>query len=247
MSKRREELAERESFLDVICRTSAAAVADWLRASDRTADHIVALLRANGSLPSEGGESPEEYDAVSEAALDRFEQMLSQFLEIAFHFAIEDDRDYLRGLRAFYLQRRESYSIEELAAVWRTSCEEVRDVFHDEIDRWADAHPDAPDAPRIRWREAVDANDAFAIARAIDVERALGSDFARVRAPGWRTVPVLLHLPRFITDAISSEAGGSPNRTLAARVEQFILDAFMAERIRCSTANLRSTRKTFGS
>jgi hypothetical protein len=237
---------ESPDFLDIVYRTSAASMAGLLRTSDATADHIIRLLRANGSLPTDRSESPEEFDRVFDAALHRLGELLTRFIEIALRFAVEDDDDYLRDLRTFYLRPRENYSIEELAAIWRTSCEQVRDVFHDEIDRWADAHPDAADAPLISWREAADANDAFAIARAFDVERALGDHFSRVRAPGWRTVPLLLHLPRFIIDAISSEAGTPSDRTLAACVERFVLDSFMTDGIR-GAAGSRFHRSTTGS
>lgn len=227
--------------LDIAFDVSASAIAGALRASDVTADPIVGLLRPTGSLPPAGGESPEEYDRISEAALDRFREMLTRLLEIALRFAVEDDREYLRGLRNFYLEPRASYSVDELAAIWRTSSDEVRDVFHDEIDEWFDAHPDSPTEPRIGWREAVDANDAFAIARAFDVERAFGNDFLRVRPPEQRTVTVPLHLPRFITDAISSTPPASC-RPLAARLEQFILDWFVMDGIGSSGARNMQTR-----
>jgi hypothetical protein len=59
--------------------------------------------------------------------------------------------------------------------------------------------------------------------RPLDVERALGDDFSRVWPENWRTVSVVVHLPRFITEVIATEPSLPSELSLEARIEQFLI------------------------
>jgi hypothetical protein len=66
----------------------------------------------------------------------------------------------------------------------------------------------------------------FGILRPFDIECALGSDFTRARPAMWRTLPILIHLPRFIAEAIVLDASIPPKVGLHVRIEQFIVELF---------------------
>jgi hypothetical protein len=148
----------------------------------------------------------------------------------------EDDDGYLAEIRRFLLEPQESYSVEELAGLWRIPRGDMENVYRDERLDWASAHPAEAERVRISWAEAVSTALAFHLVRPYDVERALGPDFNRVRPDSWRTIPVLIRLPAFITDALQSGGTISPSQTLAEHVERFILELFEGEHRRAFDA-----------
>ena len=131
----------------------------------------------------------------------------------------------LAGIRRFFLQPQETYSLGELAALWRISVECVREICCDK----------APDALRIAWADALEAAITFTLFRPVDVERALGSQFGRVRSELWRTVPLHIYVPRFIVQAIEFDGV----RTQSARIEKFLFDLFPQEYPSAFAAALR--------
>jgi hypothetical protein len=129
---------------------------------------------------------------------------------------------HLAAIRRFFLERRETYSIEELAELWRVHQDDVRDVYHDEF-----RVPDAA-SRGIAWADAVGASIRFSMLRPIDVERALGLEFTRVRAENWRTVAIVIHLPKFITNALALQPSVPANLDIEVRVEQLVMELFVA-------------------
>lgn len=206
--------------------TSAAIAA---ATSDATAHHLRRLFSGEGpSSPS----AQEGVRARVDAILDRFRRLLAPLVEIALRTSIEADDEYLQRVRDVYLTPKRTYSFDDLATQWAVPAEEVRDMFYDELLAREESHPEATDDLRIAWADAVTASIVFGIVRPVDVELALGDDSLRVLPAEWRTVPILLHLPRFVTDAIAREAGA--DRTdilLPARIEALLLDLY-SERLR---------------
>ena len=140
--------------------------------------------------------------------------------------ATDDDSAHLAAIRRFFLQPQEWYSFEELAALWRLHSDDVRDIYHDQLLKRTDADLDGSIGLRIARADALGTSITFNILRPFDIERALDSDFVRVRPETWRTVPVLVHIPRFITEAISLDASIPPKLPLDVRIEQLIVELF---------------------
>src|SRR5690349_3660915 len=130
-----------------------------------------------------------------------------------------DERSHLDGIRRFFLQPQKTYSTSELAALWGVPEEDVYAVFHDELER------STPSAC-IGWESAVGASVRFSMLRPLDIEHALGPDFVRVRTGGWRTVPILVHVPAFVVDALLCEPSLPPDLPIDVRIEQLLVEVF---------------------
>ena len=124
-------------------------------------------------------------------------------------------------IRGFFLQPAESYSINELAQLWQVHPADVRDFFDDEL-----GHIPSEVSPRIAWSIAVEATVNSSMIRPVEIERALGSDFTGVRPERWRTVPLVVHLPVFVRDAVAREACLPSNLAPAIRIERLLVERF---------------------
>jgi hypothetical protein len=131
-----------------------------------------------------------------------------------------DEQDRLDAIRRFFLQPPETYSIAELSALWRVQEDDVRAVFHDELAGTTPPHE------RVPWAIAIGASIKFSMLRPLDVERALGADFTRARPDSWRTIPVVVHLPRFVTEALASEPSLPSDLPLGVRIEQLLVELY---------------------
>lgn len=163
--------------------------------------------------------------------LDLLAKLLEPLLESALQSVIRADGLYFAGLRRFYLEPQETYSIAELATLWCVPADDVRDVFNDELLMWAETNPGRADDLRIHWADAVRACETFGVVRAFDIESALGEQFGRARSASWHTLAVVLHLPRFVTDTICGHAHLDSARDCSAAIERFVLDAVAAENV----------------
>jgi hypothetical protein len=118
----------------------------------------------------------------------------------------------------------------ELAAIWRISLGEASAIYHDRLQEWNDAHPEEPNSLPIAWADSTGSTVRFNLLRPVDVERALGLQLERVRTARWRTVPIVVHLPRWLVNAIARDHTTIPlapaNATVAARIERAMLDLF---------------------
>lgn len=150
----------------------------------------------------------------------------AQPYEVLDAHVVGDDKQ--RDLRAFYLLPQETYSLAELARLWRVALDDVCAIFSDAL---ATAQHDESDsgAFRVTWADAVGAATAHHVYRAIEVEQALGDDFERVRPGRWRTVPVVLHVPLFIIEALEHMAIVPSVNSMAARAERLLCETVEAE------------------
>ena len=202
-------------------------IAALLLSDEAVSRDVAELLETTGHFPSATGRHERQNRLASFKT--RFASSVERILHVALLEAIEHDEEHLKAIRAFFLQPRERYSLDELAALWRVRQQDVLDVFHDRITGWEPAgHPGA-DTLRIEWADAVGTTITFNLLRPYDIERALGPDLENVRAERWRTVPVLIRIPRFVADAFALDPSIPPGLALAERVEHVLLEFFTTE------------------
>lgn len=208
-------------------RRAASTILAAIRADETTCDQIVALLVGSGRLPADPAEAQHpRYDALVVETLTRFARLLGSRLQPVLAQTLEDDGEHLEAIRRFFLDPQDTYTLEELAVLWQIHPDDVRDIHYDQLVQYAEPDGEAVQSMRIAWADAICASVTFGILRPFDIERALGSDFTRARPEKWRTVPILIHLPRFIAEAIALDASIPPKVALPVRVEQFIVELF---------------------
>lgn len=162
------------------------------------------------------------------AALDRLTGLISDTTGFLLPEIVRGADVHRANVRRFLLEPQETYSLSELANLWRITLDDVRGIYHDEL--LALPHSIEPDALRIAWADAVGTSVGLGLLRPFDVEVALAGDFSRVRSDRWRTIPILVHLPRFIAERLAvASAPVQSKASLATHVEQFILELFQAE------------------
>jgi hypothetical protein len=203
---------------------AASAITAAIRADPVTRDQLVDLLIARGRLSVNAGESSHlGPEPLVVATLARFTSVVERILHAALTRVFDDDDEHLAAIRRFFLQPQERYSVDDLAALWRIHPDDVRDIYHDQRMR---SDTEAADLFRIAWADAVGTSVTFNILRPFDIERALGADFVHAQSEAWRTLPVLIHVPRFIADAVARDASIPPNLALDVRIEQILLEVF---------------------
>lgn len=137
----------------------------------------------------------------------------------------EANAAHLALIRSFFLEPQSSYTFTELALLWQVPVEVVHDIYEDRCP--ADA--DAAHGSSIPWVDAVGTSITFNLLRPYDVERALGAEFSLVRSEEWRTIPILIRLPRFVLNAVAARASLRPDTSASLQVEQFILELLSDE------------------
>jgi hypothetical protein len=210
---------------------AAQAIAAAVGADKSVREELRQLLVAARRLPSNvRGRVGSEYGGLLDATLRALLDVLRVVLETALPQVVTDEHEYHAGMRRFFLEPRDTYTLDELAALWRISGEDVREVFTDELADWQTAHSNKPGALRVAWRDALRTSLSYNFFRPIDVERALGADFGRVRPDAWRTVPLLIYVPRFMVETVDFDGVTSASgQTQAARIEQYLFDLFPDE------------------
>ena len=150
--------------------------------------------------------------------------------------ACQNCRDLFTDIRRFYLLPQPAYSLDDLARLWRVPLDDVQAIYSDALHEAGLHGPDAA-AFRVTFEDAVGASRVYHVYRAVDVEEALGEDFERVRPGRWRTVPLQIHLPRFIVDRLTTIPLVPSCESIAARCERLLCEAAEAECV------LRSMRR----
>jgi hypothetical protein len=210
-----------------VLRRAASTILAAIRADETTCDQLIAVLVESGRLPADPREAQDpRYHALVVGTLSRFAHLLGGLLQPVLAQTLEDDGEHLAAIRRFFLEPQDTYSLEELAALWRIHPDDVRDIYYDQLVQCAEPGGRAVESMRIAWTDAVGTSVTFGILRPFDIERALGSDFTRARPEMWRTFPILIHLPRFIAEAIALDASIPPKVGLPVRIEQFIVELF---------------------
>ncbi|MFL6246480.1 MAG: hypothetical protein ACJ74H_10685 [Thermoanaerobaculia bacterium] len=209
-----------------IIREAAAVIARTICANSTVCDQLIALLAACGRVRVDSGDARPLQ--VVGAAMARFVTVTEEVICATLAYSIQDDEQHLEEIRRLFLRPQETYSVDELATLWRIHPDDVRDIYHDELLRRVSSTEEGAEV-RIAWADAVTASVTFNILRPSDVERALGAEFSRVRPAAWRTVPVLVLVPRFIAEAIANEHSIPPTLPVDVRLEQIILEVFASD------------------
>ena len=228
---------------DTTLREAASAITGAMREHDTTWHQLLELLASTRRLSGDVehlGDGSVKSARILGSALWRFSALTERLLVAALKFAITDDTDHLDAIRRFFLQPLEAYSIDELAALWQVQPGDVRDIYFDQL--WASAVTDCA-SRRIPRADALGATIAFNMLRPFDIERALGTDFTQARTEMWRTVPILIHLPQFIADAVALDASIPATLALDLRIERFVLEHFASSSYRVDGAEAVLTRR----
>jgi hypothetical protein len=147
---------------------------------------------------------------------------------------VVDQSGHLVEIRRFFLSPEPAYSLDRLAELFQVSIDDMIDVYHDEIVRQigenvSEIDNTAVSSVRIEWADAVRASRTFNLLRPWDIDLALGEHFNRVQPDAWRTVPVLVRLPRFIVDTIVATPAGLRTLDFAVHIENLILELYQNE------------------
>jgi hypothetical protein len=133
----------------------------------------------------------------------RLHALVYETISIVLSELAREDEVLLADIRKFYLEPQPEYTLSELAALWRISEDDARDIYADELHRWLDGNLDKSASDfRVRWEDAAGATSVFHLFREYDVEQALREDFPRLRSDTWRTLPVLVRVPRVTLDRL---------------------------------------------
>ncbi len=160
-------------------------------------------------------------------ALERLAAMLDGVVDAALAEAVEDDEEHLDEIRRFFLEPREVYSIDDLMALWRVHRDDLYDIFHDRILQSQSSLEEL----RVGWADVIRTSVTYYLLRPFDVERALGEDFSVARPERWKTVPVLIRIPRFVASALALDSSLPPKLALARRIEQIVFEFFATEHL----------------
>jgi len=148
------------------------------------------------------------------------------------------DRDRADGIRQFYLSPKTRYSLDELAELWSVPIRDRRQIFEDEL-----TSESAEESVEVTWEQAVRAVRGFHIFRPIDIENALGDDLDRTCEDRWRTVAVLVHVPKWVVDVMLRTPFIPTADSVAERAERMLCDIVEAEEaLRTIMHQVRSDR-----
>jgi hypothetical protein len=166
-------------------------------------------------------------------ALERLAAMLGGVVDAALTEAVEEDEEHLDQIRGLFLEPRERYSADALASLWRVHRDDLFDIYHDRIVQSQSSLEEL----RVEWADVIRTSVAYYLLRPFDVERALGEDFSFARPERWKTVPILIRIPRFVASALAPASSLAPKLALARRLEQIVLEFFTAEHLTGSVSN----------
>lgn len=196
----------------------------------RIQDGFTQLLVAAGRMPPSASATVSDVTVRATRALSG--AFLEELLELALIQAGGEDAEHLAEIRQFFLDHREAYSLGDLATLWRVSLDDAADICHDEIAQWEQSSVVGQNVPfQLPWAKAVGTTIRFALLRPVDIERALGDRCLEARSDRWRTVAVVVRLPRFVAEAFELHASTLPKLALAHRIEQVLLEFFTADSV----------------
>jgi hypothetical protein len=217
-------------------RTIEFSTSDGAESDDRLLrEFLTAVLVAIDSAPAilrqlrrllDAERSAAAYDFRTNSIADRFVSYLRPLIQDALTHTLGAADGRLAAIRKFYLEPQESYTAEELAAIWRITLDDVLLIFHDAL---ASSEAAARSHFRVTWADALSATTSFQIFRAVEVERAPGTDFDRVHSDRWRTVSMLIHLPRFVVTTLRTSTPMLTSPSLVSIVERFVYQMCEAE------------------
>lgn len=140
------------------------------------------------------------------------------------------EQDRMLAIRRFFLYPSRRYTLGDLAAIWRVPGEAVVAMFWDELDA-ADRNGADPLTFEVDAASAKYAAEAYYVFRPIEVEAALGEEFEHVRRDHWRTLPLTVHLPRFLAETLAGFPFLPQPTSLASRAERLLCEILVTDRI----------------
>jgi hypothetical protein len=210
-------------------------------AAIRNDETVIARLHELTKAAGRGSQAPEVMTPAMVALVDDLTAML---IEAVLPGWIDESTDvHLADIRRFFLTPKEDYDLADLAALWRITFDDTRDFLHHEIRKWQAATHEPESSFRMSWADAVAMSTTFNLLRAFDIEVALADDFDSARSDRWRTVPLLIRLPRFIVQRVGDPTTASiRHRDLAVRVEDLFIQLYQDEyRDRADLSELDAT------
>jgi hypothetical protein len=190
-----------------------AAQAIWraLREVSPVVDVHLRNLLAEAGLPADASRGSDARRRVIEAVAALLDDLLAA-----------ERSDVLTDIRRFYTDAQDTYTVEELASMWRVPLPDVVQIFADSYSARAPHDPEGSFS--ITRAEALSAGGVFHVFRAVDIERALCPEDDECRSQAWTTVPLMIHLPRFAVEAIQRTPFIPSPRTLAAAIERVLTE-----------------------
>lgn len=128
------------------------------------------------------------------------------------------------AIRRFYFCPQPSYTLAELASLWRIRLGEACAIFADELFRERGVSAD-PDYFRVTHEHALRAVRNFHVFRWVDIETALGEHFNQTIGEDLRTIPITVHLPRYVVYSIRATPFVVEADSLSERVERLLCDS----------------------
>jgi len=214
-----------EEYASEAVRELADAVADAIRGNEAVADRLRALLVQAARI-----QNTLDVFTVLPPTIDRLATTIRRVIESLLPELVRDPEQHLCDIRRFFLDPQQTYTFDDLARLWGISIDDVHDIYHDEL--FEQAHDESSEAQphRVSWVDAIGASRTFNLLRPFDIDIALGEDFGRVQSENWRTIPILIRLPRFIAQTITNVPSAAlRSRSLAVRIEQFVLELYESE------------------
>jgi hypothetical protein len=153
----------------------------------------------------------------------------------------DEDEERTIALRRFFLCPSERYCLADLARIWRVPPDQVVAMFFDQLGE-EDRNGSDPLAFEVEAVDALNAANAFHVFRPVEVEGALGDEFERARPEHWRTIPLTLHVPRFVVEAVAGFPFLPEPTSLAARTERMLCEFVEADRV-LSALSQRDSRR----
>ena len=139
-----------------------------------------------------------------------------------------DDVTASIAIRRFFLYPHSRYALRHPAAIWRVPPDDVLAMFSDVLNEpdLNGSDPLAFEAPAAARETAM----AFHVFRWIEIEQALGEDCERACPEEWRTIPLLIHVPRFTLDGLAACSFLPEPESLAARAERLLCEVIELDR-----------------
>lgn len=162
-------------------------------------------------------------------ALERLVAMLEGGVECTAVELLQIDEERYARIRQFFLRPEPTYSLPELAELWSAQHDDLQEIFYDCITGTESARPFSLEDARIEWADAVRTAVTYSLLRPFDVECALGDKFSLARSERWRTVPVVVRLPRFVAAAFVLAPAVPATLAIACKIEQLALEFFTTE------------------
>lgn len=146
--------------------------------------------------------------------------------------AVKDAHARLSMIRSFFLEPQPTYTFADLARLWQVPVTVVQDIYEERCVSQL-AGTDSAQGLHVPSDDAVGTTISFNLLRPYDVERALDAEFTKIRSDEWKTVPLLIRLPRFALHTVAARASLCSDPSASVQIEHFIVEVLLDEKRRC--------------